>query len=151
MRISDWSSDVCSSDLVQPRQQSRTQARFQPLVHEGLGERRDFRTVEPGEIGLVLLRRDPAVFETVAQKERNCIRKLKRPDLAMPGEVRDEQAFAAGTLQQRSIHIDEDDAQLPNLLPLPVSAKYPLPHYELDTKRQSAAAPTTDPRGHHPP
>src|SRR3546814_11440909 len=56
----------------------------------------------------------------------------------MPGEVRDEQAFAAGTLQQRSIHIDEDDAQLPNLLRLPVSAEYPLRDDELDNDGQSA-------------
>src|SRR3546814_15165586 len=56
----------------------------------------------------------------------------------MPGEVRDEQAFAARTLQQRSIHIDEDDAQLPNLLRLPVSAKHPMRDDELDNDGQSA-------------
>src|SRR3546814_15804036 len=55
MRISDWSSDVCSSDLVVPDDGQTTRPGFDEDVSEGLEKRHVEehvgRTVEGGHVG----------------------------------------------------------------------------------------------------
>src|SRR3546814_17529032 len=60
MRISDWSSDVCSSDLDRPAQQHardqeigapRLQARSEDAVHLVVDEQRMFGEYPPAKVG----------------------------------------------------------------------------------------------------